>query len=140
MSSKTQWNGGIKGMGWFVGSVSLLLLISAGGLEFFARHVLGQANVATLLLALFLAFWSYVLGIAGLLFLSVWWLVGWLRVGVQPVAMNRYASAELRSRRLEEPEPKNPQFLHQSVAPVVSSRLTMESDDRNKATSPSRVA
>lgn len=138
MSDKTRENGGFQRMGWVVGSVSLLLLISAGGLELFAQQTLGQASVATLLLALFLAFWSYVLGIAGLLFLSVWWLVGWLRV--KPAAMNRYAPAELRSRRLEEPEPANPQFLQQGVAPVEHNRSSRESDDRNKATSPSRVA
>jgi len=140
MTSKTQWNGGFKRMGRAVGSVSLLLLISAGGLELFAQHALGQASVATLLLTLFLAFWSYVLGIVGLLFLSVWWLMGWLRVQVQPAAMNRYAPAELRSRRLEEPEPANPQFLQQVVAPAVPSRSSRENDDRTKATSPSRVA
>lgn len=136
MNSKTQWNGGFQRMEWVVGSVSLLLLISAGGLELFAQQTLGQTSVATILLTLFLAFWSYVLGIVGLVLSVVWW----LHVRGKRAAMSGYASAEPRSRRLEKPEPEDLQFLQQGVAPVVPSRSSRESDDRNKAASPSRVA
>jgi len=140
MTSKTRENGVFKGMGWVVGSVSLLLLISAGGLELFARQAYEQVSVATLLLALFLAFWSYVLGILGLLFLSVRRLISWRRVRVTRGAMNRYAPAELRSRYLEKPEPEGPQFLQQGMAPAVPSRSSRENDDRSKVASPTRVA
>ncbi|MGH7206495.1 MAG: hypothetical protein ACREI2_09840 [Nitrospiraceae bacterium] len=126
-------------MGWVVGSVSLLLLISAGGLELFAQQTLGQASVATILLALYLASLLYVVGLVGLVVLSVWWLVGWLRVRGKRAAMSGYAPAELKSRRLEK-EQEGPQFQEHGVAPVVPSRSSRESDDRNKATSPSRVA
>jgi len=126
-------------MGWVVGSVSLLLLISAGGLELFAQQTLGQAGVATILLALYLASLLYVVGLVGLVLLTVWWLVGWPRVRVKPAAMNRYSPAEPMSRRLEKPE-LEVQFLEHGVAPVVPSRSSGEIDDRNKATSPSRVA
>ncbi len=140
MNSKTRENGVFQRMGRVVGSVSLLLLISAGGLELFAQQTLGQVSVATILLTLFLAFWSYVLGLVGLLFLSVRWLVSWRRVQVKRAGMSRYSLAEPRSRRLEQPELESPQFLQQSMARVVPTRSSTESDDRNKATSPSRVA
>jgi len=139
MTSKTRENGVFQGMGWVVGSVSLLLLISAGGLELFAQQTLGQASVATILLTLFLAFWSYVLGLVGLLFLSVRLLVSWRRVRVKRAAMSRYSPAKPMSRRLEKAE-LEVQFLEHGVAPVVPSRSSGEIDDRNKATSPSRVA
>lgn len=128
-----------QGMGWIIGSVSMLFIISAG-LELFAQQALRQASVATLLLALYLASWTYVLGLVGLVFLSVWWLVGWRRLRAKPAAMSRYAPAEPRARRPEKPELESPQSLQQGVAPVVPSRSSRESDDRNKATSPSRVA
>ena len=124
-----------QGMGWVAGITSLLLLISAGGLELFAQQTLGQTSVATILLTLFLAFWSYVLGIVGLVLSVVWW----LHVRGKRAAMSGYASAEPRSRRLEKPE-LEAQFLEHGVAPVVPSRSSRESDDRNKAASPSRVA
>ena len=140
MNSMTRENGVFQGMGWVVGSVSLLLLIGAGGLELFAQQTLGQVSVATLLLTLFLAFWSYVRGLVGLLFLSVQWLVSWRRVRVKRAAMSRYSPAEPRSRRLEQPELENPQSLQQGMAPVVPTRSSTASDNRIKATSPSRVA
>lgn len=140
MTSKAPGNGVFQGMGWVVGSVSLLLLISAVGLALFAQQVLGQASVATILLALYLASLLYVVGLVGLVLLTVWWLVGWLRVRGKRAAMSGYASAEPRSRRLEKPEPEDLQFLQQGVAPVVPGRSSRESDDRNKAASPSRVA
>ncbi|MGH7229019.1 MAG: hypothetical protein ACREIH_07350 [Nitrospiraceae bacterium] len=140
MNSKAQGSGAFQGAGWVVGSVSLVLIISAGGLELLAQQTLGQASVAAILLTLFLAFWSYVLGLVGLLFLSVRWLVSWRRVRVKRAALSRYAHAELRSRRLVEPEPANPQFLQQGVAPNVPSRSSRDTDDRNEVASPSRVA
>jgi hypothetical protein len=65
-------------MGWFLGSGGTLLLLSAG-LEFFARQTVEQASFATILELLYLAFWSYVLGVVILLLMPIVVLVMWLR-------------------------------------------------------------
>ena len=139
MNSKTRENGEFKGMGWVVGSASLLLLLSAG-LELFVQQTLEHNSVATVLLALYLALWSYVLGLGVLLLLAMWCLVEWRRMRVKRAAMNSDSSAGPRSRHFEQPELGDPQYLQQGVAPVVPSRSSRESEDRNKATSPSKVA
>ena len=109
MNSKTRENGEFQWTGWVVGGASLLLLLSAG-LELFVQQTLGYHSVATVILALYLAFWSYVLGLGVLLFLAVWWLVEWRRVRVKRAAMSSYASAEPRSQHLEKPESRDPQY------------------------------
>ena len=81
MNSKTRENGEFQRTGWIVGSASLLLLISAG-LELFVQQTLGHNSVATVILALLLAFWSYVLGLGLLVVLSVYCLVRVRRVRV----------------------------------------------------------
>jgi hypothetical protein len=139
MTSKTRGKSKFQGTGWVVGSVSLVLLISAG-LELFVQQTLGHHSVATVILALFLAFWSYVLVLGGLLFLAVWWLVNWRRLRVKPAAMSRYSPTESRIRHLEKLELSDHEFIEKGIAPVVQCRSSRESDDRNKATSPSRVA
>lgn len=120
-------------------AMSLLLLISAG-LELFVQQTLGHNSVATVLLALFLALWSYVLGLGVLLFLAMWWLVEWRRVRVKRAAMSSDSSAGPRSRHLEKPELQDPQYLQQGVAPVVPSRSSRDNDDGNKTTNRTRVA
>ena len=137
MTSKTRATSTFQRAGWVV--VSLLLLISAG-LPLFARQALGQVSVATIILALYLASWSYVLGLVGLLFLSVRWLVNWWRLRVKPAAMSRYSPAESRSRRLEKLELGDHQFIEKGMAPVVPSRSSRHSNDLNKGTSSTRVA
>jgi len=139
MHSKTRENGEFQWTGWVVGGASLLLLISAG-LELFVQQTLGHNDVATVILALYLALWSYVLGLGVLLILAMWCLVEWRRVRIKRAAMSRDASAGPRSRHLEQPELRDPQYLQQGVAPLVPSRSSRESEDRNKATSPSKVA
>ncbi len=143
MTSKTRGNGVFQAMGWGVGSVIVLLLISAG-LKFFAQQALGQeaseARVATMLLALYLASWLYVLGIVGLVLLSVRWLMGWQRIRVKRAAMTQYAPAEPRSRRLKKPEVEGPLSFQQGVAPVVPSRSPKESVDENEPNRLTRVA
>ena len=133
MNSTTPGNRVLQGIGWVVGSVSLVLLVSAEALTLFTRQALGQVSVATILLALYLASRSYVLGLVGLLFLSVRWLVSWRRLWVKPAAMSRYSPAESRSRRLEKLELRDHQFIEKGMAPVVPSRSSGENDDRNKA-------
>ena len=139
MNGKTTENGEFQKTGWVVGSASLLLLISAG-LELFVQQTLGHNSVATVVLALFLALWSYVLGLGVLLFLAMWCLVEWRRVRVKRAAMSSDSSAGPRSRHLEKPELRDPQYLQQGVAPVVPSRSSRENDDRNTVTSSTRVA
>ena len=131
MTSKTRATSAFQRAGWVV--VSLLLLISAG-LPLFARQALGQVSVATILLALYLARWSYVLGLVGLLFLSVRCLLRWRSVRIQRAVMSQYSPAEPRSRYLEKLELRDHQCIGKDIAPVVPSRSSRESDDRNKAT------
>ena len=139
MTNKSPGNVGFQRSRWVVGSISLLLLISAG-LALFAQYALGQASAATILLALYLASLLYVVGLAGLVVLTVWWLTNRRRVRVTQAAMSRYSPAEPRSRGLDKPQLEDPQFPQQGVAPVVPSLLPSDRDDRNKATTPSRVA
>jgi hypothetical protein len=71
-------------IGWIAVAVGGLLFISLG-LELLAHQAFGQTDVATLLLALYLAFWSSVLGIAGFLVLSILWFVAWRRPEMEPM-------------------------------------------------------
>jgi hypothetical protein len=92
-----------------------LFFISAE-LELFVQRTLGHSSVAIVILDLFLAFWSYVLGLGLLLFLSVWCLVRWCRERVTRLAISRYAPAEPRSRGLEKPEQDVHQYLQLGIA------------------------
>jgi hypothetical protein len=74
MNRKAQENVVFRGMGWMIGTVSILFLMSAG-LELFVRQAFRQADITTVLLALALATWSSILGIVGLVLLSFWWVV-----------------------------------------------------------------
>lgn len=139
MNSKTRENGEFQRTGWIVGSASLLLLISAG-LELFVQQTLGHNSVATVILALLLALWSYALGLGILLVLAVWCLVAWRRVRVKRAAMSSDSSAGPRNRHLEQPELRTPQYPQRGVAPVVPSRSSRESEDGNETTNRTRVA
>jgi hypothetical protein len=136
MHSKTpgkERDGGIRRIGWLVSIIGALLLISAG-LELLAHQVFGQIDVDTLLWALYLGFWTYVLGFAGFLILSVRWLVDWRRVGTSRMAMNQLPFTESKRRRLEKPELEGPpQILEQAVAPVVPGRSSWDCNDGNEA-------
>ena len=110
MNRKTRENGVFQGMGWMIGSVSLLFFISAG-LELFVRQTFRQASVATILLALSLARWSYVLGSGGLIFLTVWWLLKWRSVQIQRAVMREHPAAEPSRRPVENPVLAAPRFL-----------------------------
>ena len=85
-------------IGWPTGIVGGLLLISLG-LELLAHQVFGQTDVGTLLWALYLGFWSSVLGTIGFLFLVIHWLMAWQRVRADQVAMYRWASTEPKGCR-----------------------------------------
>jgi hypothetical protein len=140
MKSKIWANRVLQSREWVLGSAVALLLISAGGLALLAQHAREQANVATLLLAIYLGFWSYVLGLIGLFLTLAWWLVSRRRLRVTRSAMSRYAPAEPRRRHLATPEPEHSHFLQQEVAPVASSRSSMEVEDKDQSNSRTRVA
>ena|SRR5437879_1395248 len=110
MNRKTRGIGAFQGLGWMVGTVSLLFLISAG-LELFVRQTFRQASVATILLALSLARWSYVLGLGGLIFLTVWCLLKWRSLRIQRGVMREQPPAEPSLRPVENPVLADPQFL-----------------------------
>lgn len=78
MSTKIRENRRIQHIGWPTGIVGGLLLISLG-LELLARQVFGQTDVGTLLWALYLGFWGFVLGTTGFLLLAIQWWVEWRR-------------------------------------------------------------
>jgi hypothetical protein len=140
MNIKTQRDEGRQGIGWPAGSVGGLLLISAG-LDLLAHPVFGLTDAATLILFLYLGFWTYVLGFVGFLILSTKWLVDWQRVRLTRTPMSRYFLLEPRSERLEEPGLEGSQFVeHDDVSPIVPSRSSRHSDDRNKVTTSTRVA
>jgi hypothetical protein len=109
MNSKTRENGEFQWTRWVVGGASLLLLLSAG-LELFVQQTLGHHSVATVILALYLAFWANVLGLGVLLFLAMWWLIEWRHMWVKRAAMSSDASAGPRNQQLEKPELREPQF------------------------------
>lgn len=90
MKSKIRGNILFQPMGWVLATVSILLLVAAGGLALFAEQAREQAGVATLLLALFLASWSYVLGIVGLILFPVSWLVA-SRMQLKQAAMIKFS-------------------------------------------------
>jgi hypothetical protein len=132
-----------QGMEWATGSVSVLLILSAG-LTLLAQQTLGKDNsevsAAALLLALYLGSWLFVLGIVGLVLLSVWWLVGWQHVRATRAAVSRYSPAELMRRHLEKPEQEDSLSFRQSVVPVVPSRSPKGSVDENEPNSLTKVA
>jgi hypothetical protein len=139
MNNKSRGDDLFQGMGWVVGGATALLLIS-DGLALLAQQASNRVSMPTLLLALYLAPWLYGLGLVGLGLLSMWQLVGWLRGWVKQATVSRYFSAEPRSRPLERPEWDGVEFLQQDVAPVVPSRSSLDSDNRNETTETSRVA
>ena len=123
----------IRRIGWPAGTVGALLLISAG-LELLAHQVFGQTDMDMLLWALSLGFWTYLLGFAGVLILSVRWLVDEWRGGASRTAMNPSPLTESKRRRLKESELEGPsQLREKDVAPVVPGGSSWDSNDRNEA-------
>jgi hypothetical protein len=71
MTSKAHITELSQGLRW-VGGSSLILLIIGFSLSLIARLTLGSFDFTTVLLALSVSVWSYVLGFIGLGFLSLW--------------------------------------------------------------------
>ncbi|MDF0668480.1 MAG: hypothetical protein P0119_20720 [Nitrospira sp.] len=76
---KIQGDGRIQHIGWPTGIVGLLLFLSLG-LELLAHQVFGKTDLGTLLWALYLDAWSFVLGTLGFLLLAVRWFVEWRHI------------------------------------------------------------
>jgi hypothetical protein len=110
-------------MEWVLGSAGTLLVLSVG-LELVVRLTFEHFSLTTVLLVLSLAAWSFVLGMSGLVIISLWWLVGRMRERVNQAALNRYASAEPGSHRFEKPELEVHQMVHHDPASMVPSRST----------------
>jgi hypothetical protein len=81
MDTKIQEDASLQPIVWPTTIVGWLLLISLG-LELLAHQVFGQIDLGTLLWALYLSFWSFVLGTAGFLLLAVRWLLEWRHLRV----------------------------------------------------------
>src|SRR5262245_37346201 len=145
MNFNTQRERGRQTIGWPAGIVGGLLLLSVG-LQLLAQPMFGLTDAATLILSLYLGFWTYVLGIVGFLLLSVtwvvdWWLGDWRRVRLTRTTMRRSSPAEEPNEGLETLEREGPQLLgHDDVSPIVPSRSSRHIEDRNKLTSSTRVA
>ena len=69
MTNKTWQN--FQGREWIVVSATTSL-ITGVALHVFVVQTLGSFSVASVILALYVAFWSYVLGSITLIFLSIW--------------------------------------------------------------------
>ena len=65
-----------KWIRWCV-SIPFSLLLGAGGFVIFAQLAEVQKDVPAALLGLYLATWSFILGVAGVTLLFGWWLWKW---------------------------------------------------------------
>lgn len=79
MSTTIRGDGRLQPIGWLTGIVGGLLVISLG-LELLAHQVFGKTDMGTLLWALYLGSWIFILGTIGFLVLAVRWLMEWRRV------------------------------------------------------------
>lgn len=113
-------------MEWVLGSAGIFF-VSSAGLRLFAQHATGRSGMGTVLLALYLAFWSYVLGIVCLVYLSVRWVQWWLRMRETRAAMSGSSAVEVMSRSLERPD-LEAQCVEESVASGASIQSTRETD------------
>ena len=140
MRRKTAVNRVLQGKRLILGSAAVLLLLSAGGLTLVAQHAREEANAVVMLLALHLASWSYALGIAGLLLVPILEVIDWLHLPVKRESMSRYSPVEAKRRDFEQPEMDDTSSLQRDVASVALSRLSRQSNDRNQASSSTKVA
>ncbi len=68
------WNCVLKGFGWEIGIVTGLLLLSTA-LALFGSNLALDVDFAGTMRALYLAAWSYILGLVGVVAITVWTLV-----------------------------------------------------------------
>lgn len=99
-------------MNWLVVGAGAVLLISAG-LELLAHQFFGQTSMATLLLAVYLGFWSFVLGIIFVFVLALRGLLAWWRLRAAGETVRRDSVSGPGTRSFVEPG----QQAARSVAP-----------------------
>ncbi|MCS6304259.1 MAG: hypothetical protein H8K07_11425 [Nitrospira sp.] len=140
MNTKIRGDRRIQHIGWPTGIVGGLLLVSFG-LELLARQVFGQTDVATLLWALYVGFWTFVLGTTGFLLLATQWVIEWRHLRAGPAAMNQLFSVESKSSRFEKPELEAVfPIRQQSMTSVIHGRSSLEGHDRNEVGDRTKVA
>ena len=91
-------------MDWVAAIAGALLFLSIG-LELLAHQFFGRTSLATLLLAIYLSFWSFVLGVAFVVVLALrWLLLMWRRLRAARVSLRQDSLAGLQQWPLEQPE------------------------------------
>jgi|SRR5690348_15267459 len=101
MNNRTHTKNMLKATAWIMGTAGAFLLLSAG-LEFFVRETVDQTSFPTILELLYVAFWSYVVGVGLLIVAPVWLFISWMRAWVKEYAVNTRTHIEPRGRRFED--------------------------------------
>lgn len=136
MKSKIQEDTNLQHTLWPIVIVGWLLLSSLG-LELLAHQVFGQIDLGTLLRALYLSFWSFVLGTAGFLLLAVRW---WLDLQISPVAMNRLSSESKSSHFVKSKFEVPIHIPHQDEIAAYPCRSSRNCEDGNEIDGRMKVA
>ena len=102
MNRATQRDAASNGTNWVAASAAALLLVSAG-LELLAHQFFGQTSMATLLLAVYLGFWSFVLGIIFVFVLALRGLLAWWRLRAAGETVHRDSVSGPGTRSFVEP-------------------------------------
>jgi len=139
MKNGTHAKNVLYGTGWIVGSAGTFLLISAG-LEFFVRQTVEQTSFPTILELLYLAFWSYVVGVVLLMVAPVWLFITWLLARVNRHAMKKRAHVEPKIRRFEDSALQSPGSLEDEKTVAFSERSSESRAGEAESNSLTRVA
>jgi membrane protein implicated in regulation of membrane protease activity len=90
MSTNTQ-----KHFRWVVESAAALIIVGVG-LNFLVMHTLGSFDAASVILALFLGFWAFVLGNTVLFFSSIWLFMKRRDMTAEPASRRPQAHEQLK--------------------------------------------
>ena len=101
MNKGTHTKNIFRATAWIIGTAGAFLLISAG-LEFFVRQTVDQTSFPTILELLYVAFWSYVVGVVLLIVAPGWLFISWMRAWVKQHAVNTHTQIEPRGRRFDD--------------------------------------
>src|ERR1051325_6239419 len=101
MNNRTHTKNMLKATAWIIGTAGAFLLLSAG-LEFFVRQTVDQTSFPTILELLYVAFWSYVVGLVLLVVAPVWLFISWMRAWVKEYAVNTRIRLQPSGRRFED--------------------------------------
>jgi hypothetical protein len=101
MYKRSHANNMFKATAWIIGIAGAFLLVSAG-LEYFVRQTVDQTSFPTILELLYVAFWSYAVGVVLLIVAPVWLFISWMRAWVKEYAVSTRTRVEAKGRRLED--------------------------------------